>query len=175
MAKGALATGVGVALLLGGGGTLAVWNDTANAQAGTIAAGTLDLKEPAKGTWTSNISGTVVDITTYKIVPGETLTYTQQLDVTLVGDQMKATLGIDGVPASTFANGDVRVEGPKFTDAGGVVLKDGVLTPDNAKKGKVTASATFAFDAANQSSVNATANLANIVYKLSQMDPNKRS
>ena len=28
MAKGAIATGLGVALLIGGGGTLAIWNDT---------------------------------------------------------------------------------------------------------------------------------------------------
>ncbi|GAA3326839.1 MULTISPECIES: alternate-type signal peptide domain-containing protein [Paeniglutamicibacter] len=43
MTKGALATGLDVALLLGGGGTLAVWNKSVAEPAGTITSGDLEL------------------------------------------------------------------------------------------------------------------------------------
>jgi len=103
MAKGALATGVGVALLLGGGGTLAVWNQSVNANAGTIASGELKLAA-ATGAWTSNITKGAVDPAVYKMVPGEKLAFTQDLTVTLVGDQLNANLSVVDAAAKAFNN-----------------------------------------------------------------------
>ena len=177
MAKGALATGVGVALLLGGGGTLAVWNQTVSANAGTIAAGDLKLKAET-GVWTSNLSGEIENINLYKIVPGEALTYTQELGVTLKGDRMAATLGTSGDPIATFGPNDVSYTGPVFTNEDGEALPTvttegrttAQLTP--ADTGTVTATATFTFkDVDGRKSAEATAQLSNIEYVLTQKVP----
>jgi alternate signal-mediated exported protein len=92
--KGTAAIAVGAALLLGGGGTLANWNDAATATPGSIVSGDLNL-EAKEGTWTNTAD---VDVTegledgTYTVVPGDVLTFTQNLDVTLKGDNMAATI-----------------------------------------------------------------------------------
>ncbi|WP_186764327.1 alternate-type signal peptide domain-containing protein [Arthrobacter yangruifuii] len=175
MTKGALAIGIGSAMLLGGGGTLAVWNQTQNASAGTIAAGELGLTA-GKGVWSSN--GTAIDdINTYKIVPGETLTYSQPLTVKLEGDKMQAKLTVDSSKVLTgdFAGSDLMmVQAPTLTDsASKQVLPGTILTP--LPKGQVkreqlvTASASFKFDAAALSSVGAKADLSSVQYKLDQL------
>lgn len=174
MAKGALATGVGVALLLGGGGTLAVWNDTAAANAGKIVAGDLKL-QTKPGVWT-NAKGSIVDldptnnVADYVIVPGDVLTYKQSLDVTLVGDLMQANLTLNTAEVlSNFAPGDVTVAGPVLKNATGDVLPNTILTPKT--NGAITASATFAFDnkSGNLSSAKAAVDLKSATYKLNQM------
>ena len=96
MTKGALATGLGVALLLGGGGTLAVWNDAATAQAGTIAAGNLDVEAKGGKWFVDGVELTTEQWAAYKIVPGQKLTYQQDLAVDLKGDKMQAELKVDG-------------------------------------------------------------------------------
>ncbi|WP_312180575.1 alternate-type signal peptide domain-containing protein [Arthrobacter sp.] len=170
MAKGALATGVGVALLLGGGGTLAVWNQSASANAGTIVAGDLNLVA-AKGVWT-NAKGTIVDPASYKVVPGDVLTYTQTLDVTLVGDLMNAKLTLSGA-ASAFQNAQVSPIELKGATAGGV-LNAASLTPATIPADKkVTASTKFTFNSATtgRDDVNKTADFTNLSYSLEQIAP----
>lgn len=174
MAKGALAIGVGAALLLGGGGTLAVWNDTDTSKAGTIASGDLDLTAKA-GTWTSNISGVIpaASVATYKIVPGEKLTYTQKLDVKLEGKNLSANLVTTGGPT----NG-AGLE--KFTDANiaisPVSLKNGandVANPLTTSVTGIDASVSFEFKSttAGRDSVNAKYDFATIGFELKQNAP----
>ncbi len=175
MAKGALAIGIGSALLLGGGGTLAVWNQTQSANAGQIAAGDLELTTQP-GVW-KNAYGTVVDldptnaVADYKVVPGDVLTYSQTMDVKLVGDLMKAKLSIQNVPSSNFVDQNVTVENVVVKDAAGKDLKDAIIESSKATPiQKVTASAKFTFkqDTDLRSSVNALADFKNISYKLDQ-------
>ena len=169
MAKGALVTGVGVALLLGGGGTLAVWNQAANADAGTIVAGDLNLV-PGEGVWT-NAAGTTVDTASYKVVPGDALTYTQPLDITLVGDLMEAKLTLGGA-VNNFANADVSEIVVK--DAAGAPLNAASLTPtEDAADRTVTASTTFTFNEATsgRADVLNTADFSELVYTLDQIAP----
>ena len=173
MAKGAMAIGVGAALLLGGGGTLAVWNQTQVANAGQIAAGDLQLTTQP-GVWT-NAYGTVVDldptnaVADYKVVPGDVLTYSQTMDVKLTGDLMKAKLSIQNVPTSTFVAQNVTIDNVVVKDAAGKDVKDAILTSSKDPQ-KVTASAKFTFkqDTDLRSSVNALADFKNISYKLDQ-------
>ena len=103
MAKGALAIGVGAALLLGGGGTLATWNAAQASNAGTIAAGELKMTA-ATGTWASNLTAGPIRVADYKMVPGEKLTYSQDLTVTLVGDRITANLKTTDAIAKAFEN-----------------------------------------------------------------------
>lgn len=95
--KGSIAGAAGVALLLGGAGTFALWNDDATVDGGTISAGTLTVVE-APGTtdgWSSADGGTIADIADFLIVPGDVLTYTTTLEITAEGDNLSAILDID--------------------------------------------------------------------------------
>lgn len=100
--KGAIAGTAGIALLLGGAGTFALWNSTANVAGGTIVAGTLDVaNSAAAGSWTVNGGTARTSMTGYKIVPGDVLVYTKAMTITATGDNLVATLGI--APASITA------------------------------------------------------------------------
>ena len=95
--KGSAAIALGAALLLGGGGTLANWNAEATTTPGTIVAGDLNVQDRS-GVWTDR-AGDTIDITTYKVVPGDKLTYTQDLTVTLKGNKMAANVATTGITA----------------------------------------------------------------------------
>ncbi|MBD7996058.1 alternate-type signal peptide domain-containing protein [Arthrobacter sp. Sa2CUA1] len=171
MAKGALATGVGVALLLGGGGTLAVWNQTANADAGTIASGDLNLVGE-EGFWTSSVSGKIADISKYTVVPGETLTYTQNLDVTLVGDNLSADLTVTGDSVNGLEGADLF--DPKNVTVSGVSLKKGGKDVDTTLTESVEdieASISFVFEADLRESTNAKYDFRAIGFELEQNVP----
>jgi alternate signal-mediated exported protein len=145
--KGALATGAGVLLLLGGGGTLALWNTDEAITAGTVTAGQLDLTPDGVGAWTvTNAAAGVTDqaiavIGDYRAVPGDVLTFTQTVDVTLEGNNMEATLDItQGTVTDTFG-GAVVVSPVTMKDSAGDPLP-ATLT---ASEADVKASATFRF------------------------------
>ena len=88
--KGSIAGAAGVALLLGGAGTFAVWNDTASLDAPAITAGHLQLDTTTAGKWTKN--GAPIDAATYRVIPGTTLVYTQTLTVNAEGEGLRARL-----------------------------------------------------------------------------------
>ncbi|WP_425863825.1 alternate-type signal peptide domain-containing protein [Arthrobacter sp. TWP1-1] len=178
MAKGAIATGVGIILLAGGGGTLATWNQTVNTSIGSVVSGDLNLKASSTtpAVWT-NAAGTVIpNIAAYKVVPGDVLTFKQNLDVTLVGDLVAANLTVTGLPTAQTAN-EVIVA---------TVLKDGTatlpatLTQANANGHTITATTTFTFNAAlgslgtpvdGRQAVTKSYSLDGIGYKLEQLAP----
>lgn len=92
-AKGSLAAGAGIVLLLGGAGTLAYWNDSAELTGGTINAGTLDLQATG-GSWYEN--GTKIsNIAEFAMVPGDEVTYTVDLALLTQGDNMKGTIALN--------------------------------------------------------------------------------
>jgi alternate signal-mediated exported protein len=164
--KGTAAIAVGAALLLGGGGTLASWNAADNAAPGTVTAGNLDVVKSGAGVWTDRTGATIANVATYKVVPGDKLTYTQVLDVTLTGNKMAANIAATGTGA---VNG--------FT-AANVIVSDTVLTVDGEavsnplKTSKtVTATITFEFKAATtgRADVNATYNFGNVAFTLQQI------
>ncbi len=103
LSKGIIVGGLGVALLLGTGGSLALWNVSATSNGGQVVLGDLNLVVPATGqTWErQTVAGTpgtwvpIADISTYKMVPGDVVRLTQPLDITLSGTNMKAELAID--------------------------------------------------------------------------------
>ncbi len=99
--KGAVAGAAGVALLLGGAGTFALWNSTETVAAGSVASGTLTLAKTGTAAW-KNIStdapagGTVIpSISSYKIVPGDKLELTQSVTINATGNNLAATLSYD--------------------------------------------------------------------------------
>jgi alternate signal-mediated exported protein len=100
LTKGAIATAAGVILLMGGAGTFATWNAQVGVTGQTITAGNLALSA-GTGTWSSSISGAISNIGIYRIVPGDTLTFTQPVTLTAVGHNLTATVAVD--PTSVVA------------------------------------------------------------------------
>jgi alternate signal-mediated exported protein len=164
--KGALASGVGVLLLLGGAGTMAFWSDSKTIPGGAINAG--HLRIIADGTnkgcdpWKLD-SGEDAPVT-YSVgdplVPGDVLTRDCAFTVQAVGDHLRATVGISAVnfTGGNFAGAlnasvsDVAIDGTpvtSFTEA-----DDG---------GKLTAGVTITFDS---SSLNGTEDLSTLLNTL---------
>ncbi|MDO9396279.1 MAG: alternate-type signal peptide domain-containing protein [Herbiconiux sp.] len=93
LVKGAIAGAAGIVLLLGGAGTFALWNSTAGVAGGTVTAGNLLVTNTGgPGVWTRG--ATPVDTSTYRIVPGDVLTYTDELTVTAQGNNLVASLAM---------------------------------------------------------------------------------
>ncbi|QOT16026.1 alternate-type signal peptide domain-containing protein [Paenarthrobacter sp. YJN-5] len=164
MLKGAAAIVLGGALLLGGGGTLAWWNAADSAAAGTISAGELNVKAGA-GVWKDR-SGSTVNLSTYKVVPGDKLTYTQDLDVTLTGDKMAANLvAVNADAGAGFTPENVVITAPTLT-VGGVAIENPLTTSQH-----VTASISFEFKSTTTGTadVNATKNLGTVGFTLQQV------
>jgi alternate signal-mediated exported protein len=169
--KGTAAIAVGAALLLGGGGTLANWNAADAATPGIIVAGDLNVKAGA-GVWTDR-NGATIDISTYKVVPGDKLTFTQDLTVTLVGNKMAANVVLADVPTSTFTTDNVIVSPLKLTNSAGDVTSSTVLKPVTGSTTQtVTATTVFEFKGATtgRSDVTKNYNLGNVSYTVTQVN-----
>jgi len=95
LVKGAIAGAAGIALLLGGAGTFALWNASSTVSGGTIVAGNLVVADSGTpGTWTVNNGVTPIVIGSYRAVPGDVLKFTKTVNVTATGDNLVATLGL---------------------------------------------------------------------------------
>lgn len=114
--KGAVAGAAGVALLLGGAGTFALWNSTETVNVGSVASGTLNIAKTGTAVW-KNVSadgpvgGTVIPtITSYKIVPGDKLELTQSVTINATGNNLAATLTYDdtSITAAGTANAALK-------------------------------------------------------------------
>ncbi|MBV0895377.1 alternate-type signal peptide domain-containing protein [Microbacterium sp. NC79] len=91
ISKGALAGAAAVALLIGGGTTLAYWNDSVTMSGASITAGNLKLSQTQEPTWQLAHNGgtpTSVDIDTVRIVPGDKLIYTGEYIITAQGENL---------------------------------------------------------------------------------------
>ena len=112
--KAAIAAAIGGALLLGGAGTLASWNSSVGISGGTIVAGNLVVTDGGAGVWTANGSPTPITIASYKIVPGDVLTYTKPMTITATGNNLVATLGLGAgsiAPSNSGTAADVALAG----------------------------------------------------------------
>ncbi len=95
--KGALAAGGAAVILLGGAGSLAYWSADGTVTGGQVNSGQLKLGEADCGSW--KLGSTDFNITTGKLVPGDTLTKTCTYDITAIGENLSADLAVS-TPAS---------------------------------------------------------------------------
>ncbi len=86
LTKSAIAGAAGIALLLGGAGSLAYWNSSATVSTSTISSGKLEVAINSGAAWNKTIT---------KWVPGDTATYSANITVTAEGDNIKANLAFD--------------------------------------------------------------------------------
>jgi len=129
LVKGSIAGAAGIALLLGGAGTLATWNSSAAIAApGSITAGTLDVVA-ATGSydgWKLGSGSTVSTPAGFKIVPGDTVSYTKTFDVTATGDNLSAVIAL-----GTLAIAPVSSSKAADTALAAALTKSAVFTVDN--------------------------------------------
>jgi len=130
LTKAAIAGGLGIALLLGGAGTLATWNTSANISGGTIVAGSLTIGTATSTGWSvSHTTGTITTVTPLTLTngiftvtsggtaftssPGDKLIYASTVPLTVTGTNLAATLSLTSgaiaavtstVPATQIAN-----------------------------------------------------------------------
>lgn len=147
LVKGSIAGAAGIALLLGGAGTLATWNSSVTvASPGSIAAGTLDIAavDGDNDGWT--LSGSIADAaatpSAFTIVPGDDVTYTKSFEITATGDNLAATVEL----------GDFAIVPVDENDDADVELAD-----------LLTASATFTVDTNDTASIVASTGVQTVV------------
>ncbi len=112
--KASIAVGAGVILLLGGGGTLALWNSSADLSDNSIVSGKLKLTAPSAGAWyeasdwstykAAHYTGTAPTAldADYTVVPGDDLVFVVQ-GATLEeqGTNLHFTWSLTGLPTGT--------------------------------------------------------------------------
>lgn len=140
--KGTIAIAAGIALLLGGGGSLAYWQGSAQSSATTIQSGELSVALTSGATWQVKRGSTTTDITgtlaSFKMVPGDTIVYTVPFQTKANGTNLTATGAINWggysvVPAhlTSSAAGTYNaaaITGGAFTVAGGTANGQLVFT-----------------------------------------------
>ncbi|QAV70273.1 alternate-type signal peptide domain-containing protein [Salinibacterium sp. UTAS2018] len=175
LVKGSIAGAAGIALLLGGAGTLASWNASATvASESAITAGTLNIKAADAGVWVFN--NEKVDLKDIKIVPGDKLTYTSTFEVTATGDNLKATadIGKASISALNFeSDADVNLATKLETSAAFTVngkATDAIVTNQGTQKVVVTVTITFPNEGAGDENkaMTGSVNLNDFTVTLSQ-------
>ncbi|MFJ4160413.1 alternate-type signal peptide domain-containing protein [Microbacterium testaceum] len=171
--KAILAIAAGTALLLGGGGTYAFWTTQTALTAGTVSSGNLALSL-GTGSWSlKGILGqatSVSNLTNVKIVPGDVLTLTQPVTVTLVGDTLAADLAV--TQGASFVTGPAAPYVKVAVNITGLGAQTGTntyrVTPATA--GTLTATVTVTFDSAtpNLVGVNTPVDLNQLAFSLTQ-------
>ena len=115
LTTGLVAAGCGLVLLIGTSGSLALWNDAANVDAGNIDSGVLTIAETG-GAWTQPIQ---------QWVPGDSDTFTAQMSIVAQGDNLHSQVTID--PASI--TGDPELLAALQIDLSFGTVTGGTLTP----------------------------------------------
>ena len=171
--KAILAMAAGTALLLGGGGTYAFWTTQTALTAGTVSSGNLALSL-GTGSWSlKGVLGqatSVSNLTNVKIVPGDVLTLTQPVTVTLVGDTLAADLAV--TQGASFVTGPAAPYVKVVVNITGLGAQTGTntyrVTPATA--GTLTATVTVTFDSAtpNLVGVNTPVDLNQLAFSLTQ-------
>jgi alternate signal-mediated exported protein len=91
---GSIAGAAGIALLLGGAGSFALWNASASSAASAVSSGNLTLSANNDGVWTDITNGRSATINPANVlmVPGNTYQFTQTLNIVATGQDLKANL-----------------------------------------------------------------------------------
>jgi len=139
--KGSIAGAAGIALLLGGAGTFALWNDSAVIKGGTVSTGVLSLSAPTTAaTWTdvstasSIVGGTPFNTGSQKLVPGDKVQTTQAVTVNASGKNLKANFTFD--PKSITTDTELASQ---------LVYSLVVTAPDGTPAGVVTSNGTNSY------------------------------
>ena len=171
MIKGSIAGATGIALLMGGFGTYALWSDSESVAATSVMSGELDIATSA-GVYDDANSVAANDWTaTDKMVPGDKVTYTQTFTVKGSGKNLKGTIAyVKPALTSDFSAGmthtvDITSNSAVITGTGGAFT---FAQPFGTAT--LTAKVTYVLPAstANQVDQNKTATLPAAAFTISQ-------
>lgn len=167
LVKAAVAGAAGIALLMGGAGTFALWNSSATVSAGTITAGTLSLTANSDGVWKNG--STTIDPATYKIIPGTTLVYTQTLTVNATGDGLTAGLTYSGMTGSgTLDSSVTKTLAVTSTSSNVTVSGNNVTVVSAATPATVKVTFTVSLPSSATTGQGGTLNLSALTFTLAQ-------
>lgn len=91
--RAVLAGVVAAGLLAAGGGTFAKWSDSEDIAGSTVRAGELSLGAPSATQWEVN-GEPIADISSFRAVPGDTVSFTTGSTITAKGDTLKGQLRV---------------------------------------------------------------------------------
>lgn len=100
--KATIAAVAAGALLLGGAGTIALWQQSETVDAGTVNTGHLALTVENNGVWTDisdGGAGVPFDPATEQIVPGDVVAYTQTVQIDAEGKNIQGALSVGTLQA----------------------------------------------------------------------------
>lgn len=166
--KGTVAAAAGIAVMLGGAGTFALWNQQGAIGSGSTGTGALTAEFDPQTTWQDTTAGAgnaVEDVTAFRMVPGDTLVGSTAVTVTATGENLLVDTGLH------YAEGtlpeDITAE---------VTLTDGEGEPVTRLQGSntgtrhdLTATITLAFDADAEASMSEPIDLSAISVDLRQV------
>lgn len=167
--KGTVAAAAGVAVLLGGAGTFALWNDEGAIGTGSTATGsvTAAFGETAWSDATPGAENSIRDISSFAMVPGDVVVGTADVDVTAVGENLRLDTGLEYADGTLPADVAASVV---LTDAGGVEVTQ--LSGSNAGTlHDLTATVTLTFDETATGSMGETVDLSAVTIDLQQVAP----
>lgn len=190
-------TGAALAAVVLGGTTTALWSDSSTLSGATITAGNLEVAPLGNIAWTDQSTDGLtpgvhaIDPAVDRIVPGDTWQGSQDVDVALEGDNMKAQLKLTSASTGADVTGLLAdTDGVKLTytvtdEAGKAVVTDAVvggpvqaidLTPanvtadlDGTKDYNVTVTAVFDGDTPDRVRTQTSATLADMGVTLQQV------
>lgn len=174
--KGVIAGIAGLALLTGGT-TFALWSDQASVDGGTIVNGNLAVTaDPIAWVDLSpdrTDSPHAIDLNTWRMVPGDIARGTLDLQVTLEGDNLVATLDVDRSATAALPEG-VVVTYDVLDSAGTSVASGSMGTPtdlelDSSGTYTVLVDVAFDVDTSERDQVQAQTVLGDIVVSLDQV------
>ena len=169
MIKGSLAGATGVALLMGGFGTYALWSDSETVEESSLTSGELDVAA-GNVTWTdqNDAAWNAGDL----IVPGDTVTRSQRFTFRATGKNMTGTIRFAPGAETEHVSGDdaftvaVEVSGLTGIIGGGGCWE--FVAGDLPETAETTV--TYALDADAQDLQGATAAIADSTFTIQQGD-----
>jgi len=179
--KATIAAVAAGALLLGGAGTVALWQSTDTVDAGQIDTGHLNLTLGTDGQW-SDISDAaapepITNVSDFKLVPGDTVKFTQTASIAAAGKNLQGALTVgtlDAIPASL--TGQVAVTVAADASAAGLVKNGNVISFADEGNYDVPVSITVAFaegttGSTPSSTMDQSIDLSNLSLTLDQVRP----
>ena len=100
MIKGSVAGATGIALLMGGFGTYALWNDSQGIGSGTVQSGTLDIVSVGAASWAdaSSTKTAAAWQASDAMVPGDKVTLTRAVTMDASGKNLQVDFALTGLP-----------------------------------------------------------------------------
>ncbi len=178
--KGSVAGAAGVALLLGGAGTFALWNSTETVNVGSVASGTLSIDLVGDAVWTDISTDATVpaiaDIADFRIAPGDSIQLTQDVEIDAIGDNLRATLSYDELSLDAVMAADkalldelvITLDAAGGTNVTRIGSTETFAVTPATSTSTVTLTVTIEFPKDVEGATNGTVDFSKLAFKLQQ-------